>query len=149
MRHATRLVLVLAIGLVAAVPAFAHAMKTVVKVTESEIQVRVSFDGDDDLRGTVTVRLETAETKEVLGKAEPDKTGACSFPKPKPGKYRIVAEDDGFGHRSTRTFEVTDGAETTVSQDSSRPRGAMIAIGIGVIGVLTLAGYWIAGRKKG
>jgi hypothetical protein len=146
--HTARLVLVLFGVLVAAVPAFAHAMKTVVTVTETEIQVRVSFDGDDDLRGTVTVRLEEAETKAVLGKAEPDKTGLCSFPRPKPGQYRIVA-DDGFGHHSERPFDVTDGSETTVSQDADRPRGAMIAIGLGAIGVLTLVGYWFTSRKKG
>lgn len=146
--HTTRLVLVLFAGLVAAVPAFAHAMKTIVTVTETEIQVRVSFDGDDDLRGVVTVRLEDTETKSVLAKAESDKTGLCSFPRPKPGKYRIVA-DDGFGHHSERPLDVTDGTETTVSQDAERPRGAMIAIGLGVIGALTLVGYWFTSRKKG
>jgi hypothetical protein len=123
-------------------------MKMDWKLTPDVIEVRVSFDGDDDLRGKVTVRLEVADTKEKLGQVEPDKAGLCTFPRPKPGKYRFVAEDDGFGHRAERTFEVTDNTQTTASEESTRPRGMMIAIGLGVIGVLTLAGYWFAGRKK-
>jgi hypothetical protein len=122
-------------------------MRAGVTVTATEVRVRVSFDGEDDLRGKVTVKLLDAAGA-VVGQAEPDTQGGCSFPRPKPGAYRVVAEDDGFGHRAERAFEVKGGAEETVAAEPDRPRGLMVAVGLGVVAALTLVGYWAAGRKK-
>jgi hypothetical protein len=84
----------------------------------------------------------------VIGEAKPDKDGVCVFPRPASGRYRVVAADE-FGHRAERPFEVKGDTETTVSAPPDRSRGLMIAVGLGVIAVLTLAGYWWTGRKKG
>lgn len=145
MRPATRLVLVLLAGLGVPAAAFAHAMKVVVAVTADAVRVTVSYDSDDDHGGPVAVKL-LDDQKQVIGEAKPDKDGVCVFQRPAPGHYRVVAADE-FGHRATRDVEVK-GGETTVSAPPDRSRGLMIAIGLGVIAVLTLVGYWVAGRKK-
>jgi hypothetical protein len=125
---------------------FAHSIRASVTVTSDTVQVQVAFDGEDDLRGKVTVKLLDAEGA-VVGQAEPDRQGHCSFPRPQPGRYRIIAQDDGFGHRVERSFDVKQGEET-VSAEPNRSRGVMVMIGLGLIGALTLVAYWLAGRKK-
>lgn len=147
MRPAIRLVLVLLAAVGVSAPAFAHAMKAVVAVTADAVRVTVTYDSDDDHGGPVTVKL-LDDQKRVVGEAKPDKDGVCTFPRPAAGRYRVVAADE-FGHRATRDVEVKGDTETTVSAPPDRSRGLMIAVGLGVIAVLTLAGYWIAGRKKG
>jgi hypothetical protein len=147
----TRLVVLPVLAIVAAVatagPCLAHAMTVRVTVTADAVVAKVSFDGDDDLRGTVTVKL-LDDSGAVIGKAEPGKDGTCTFPRPKPGRYKVLAEDDGFGHRDERPFEVKDGQETTTAAPPDQSRGLTVAVGLGAIGVLTLLGYWLAGRKK-
>ncbi len=147
MRPATRLVLVLLAAGGVPAAAFAHAMKVVVAVTADAVRVTVSYDSDDDHGGPVTVKLLDGQ-KRVIGEAKPDKDGFCVFPRPAPGHYRVVAADE-FGHRAERPFEVKGGDETTMSAPPEQSRSLMVAVGLGVIAVLTLAGYWWAGRKKG
>lgn len=147
MRHTTRLVLVLLVGLGATAPLYAHAMKATVTVAATEIRVTVGYDSDDDHGGPVAVKLFDAE-KQVLGEGQPQPDGSWTFPRPRPGTYRVVASDE-FGHRAERVIEVTDSTETKVSAEPDRPRGLMVVIGIGIIGLLTMVGYWFASRKKG
>lgn len=147
MRPMLRLVVVLLLLLGAAPGAFAHAMRVAVTVTAAELRVKVTYDADEvHDGGAVTVQL-LDEQKQVVGETKPDKDGVCVFPRPKPGVYRVIGKDE-FGHRAEREVTVKEGTEETVAAPSEQPRGLMIAVGLGVIGAVTLAWYWLTGRKK-
>jgi hypothetical protein len=132
----------------AAAPVLAHAMRVSVTVSAADVRVKVTYDADEEHGGGgATVKLLDVQN-EAVGEGKPDKDGVCVFPRPKPGVYRVVAQDD-FGHRAERVVAVQEGTEETVSAPPEQSRGLMVAVGLGVIAVVTLAWYWLAGRKKG
>ena len=129
-------------------PAFAHTLRMTVTLTATDLAVKTSYSGDDHDSGPATVTL-SKPNKEVVasGKIGPD--GTWTTPKPAPGKYTVVAEDE-FGHRAEQNMEVgqeTEPKEWKANEPPVSP-GLGIAIGIGAIGLVTLAVYWLLSRKK-
>jgi hypothetical protein len=131
-----------------ATPVLAHAIRAVVSVTETQVVVTVSFDGDDDLRGDVFVRLED-EGRNELGKLKLSGSNVATFNRPATdGVYFVVAEDDGFGHRVEKRIVVKSGRVTEDAQPD-RSQGS-IKIVQGVVGILfaTVLAYLFL-RKSG
>ncbi len=131
-------------------PLLAHAMRASVSITENEVIVLVRFDGDDDLVGAVQVILEDTATKTKWAEGVADKSGECRFPRPAPGEYRIIAEDDGFGHRAERAFKVEENATYSEAAPvvSRADRTWQVVVGLSVIAALTLASYLWVGRTR-
>ena len=131
-----------------AAPVLAHAIRATVVVTETQVVVTVSFDGGDDLRGDVFVRLED-EGRNELGKLKISGTNVAAFPRPdSEGVYFVVAEDDGFGHRVEKRFVVKPGRVT----EDVQPDRSVNYFGIvqGLVGILfaTVLVYFLL-RKSG
>ena len=147
------LVVALSLALVGfgAAPASAHSMRMTVIVTSANITVKTSYDGDDHDGGAVTVTVMRPD-KSAIATGKIDKDGLWSMPAPPVGKYAVIAQDD-FGHRAKEEIEVRPASETAPTEyKANEPplgTGIGIAVGIGVIGVATLVGYWFASRKKG
>jgi hypothetical protein len=146
------LVVALSLALVgfSAAPASAHAMRMRVLVTATDITVKTTYDGDEHDGGDVTVTV-TRSDKSVIATGKIDKDGLWSIPAPPVGKYSVIAEDD-FGHRAKEEIEVRSPSDTIPTEyRANEPplgTGLGIAVGIGVIGIATLVGYWFASRKK-
>ena len=131
-----------------ATPVLAHAIRATVSVTEKQVVVKVSFDGDDDLRGDVFVRLEDELHKE-LGKLKLSNSNVATFDRPdNEGVYYIVAEDDGFGHRVEKRFLVKTGRTYNEVEPDRSVSYVKIAQGfIGIVLVSVLAYFLL--RKSG
>ncbi len=136
---------------VCAAPASAHSMRMTVIVTSANIAVKTSYDGDDHDGGDVTVTVMRPD-KSAIAAGKIDKDGLWSMPAPPVGKYTVIAQDD-FGHRAQQEIEIRDPdeAKPTEYKANEPPLGTGfgIAVGIGLIGLATLVGYWFASRKKG
>jgi len=114
-------------------------MHASVVVTETELRIVVKFD-DDETAGGATIELFRASEKQPFAKATADKTGTCVLPRPEPGQYRVVAEEE-MGHRATREFEVKANQET-IAERPEQSRTTAIAIGLGVIVLLGIISFW-------
>jgi hypothetical protein len=129
-------------------PAFAHTLRMTVTLTATDITVKTSYSGDDHDSGPATVSISKLNKEVVVtGKIGPD--GTWTTPKPAPGKYTVVAEDE-LGHRAENEIEVGQETEPKEWKANEPPlsSGLGVAIGIGVIGLVTLAAYWLLSHKK-
>ncbi len=129
-------------------PAFAHTLRMTVTLTATDITVKTSYSGDDHDSGPATVTI-SKPNKELFisGKISPN--GTWTTPRPAPGKYTVVAEDE-LGHRAEHEIEVGPEPEPKEWKANEPPlsSGLGIAIGIGAIGLIMLAAYWLLSRKK-
>ncbi len=129
-------------------PAAAHTLRMTVTATVTDLTVKTSYSGDDHDSGPATVTISKPNREVVAsGKIGPD--GTWITPKPAPGKYIVVAEDE-FGHRAEKEIEVGQETEPKEWKANEPPvsSGLGIAIGIAAIGLVTLAAYWLLSRKK-
>ena len=127
--------------LLGATPVLAHAIRAVVSVTETQVVVTVSFDGDDDIRGDVFVRLEDEQRKE-LGKLKLSNTNVATFPRPESeGVYYVVAEDDGFGHRAEKRINIQNNRTLEEAPPSQISKSISIGAGLLIILLLSLLFY--------
>jgi len=131
-------------------PAFAHAIRMKVEITDSHIQATVRYDGSNEDGSDVEFQLIRREPLQEIAKFKPGVEAVATFPRPEPGLYRMVAQDD-FGHRVVVDFEIEDTVAGN-GYDQDRVRGPSrelaTAAGLGLIAFLSLAGWWITGRKK-
>jgi hypothetical protein len=115
----------------------AHAIRAVVSITDTQIVVTVSFDGDDDLRGDVFVRLED-EQRHQIGKLKLSGNNLATFPRPEnEGVYFVVAEDDGFGHRAEKRINIR--SNRTLEEEPSSQTSKYINMGAGLLIILFLS----------
>jgi len=125
-------------------------MKMTVIVTAADITVKTSYSGDDHDGGDVTVKV-SKPGKHAIASGKIGKDGLWSMPAPPVGKYTVIAEDD-FGHRAEQEIEVRppDESKPTEYKANEPPLGTGLgmALGIGLIGIATLVGYWFVSRKK-
>jgi hypothetical protein len=124
----------------------AHAIRASVAVTESQIVVVVSFDGEDDLRGDVFVWLED-EHRSKLDKVKLSGTNTATFPRPADGTYLVVAEDDGFGHRVEKRITIVGQQQSEPPQPVDTPIASII---IGWVAILVMFAclYHVLGRFR-
>ena len=105
----------------------------------------MSFDGDDDLRGDVFVRLEDEQHKE-LGKLKISGTNVATFPRPETeGVYFVIAEDDGFGHRVQKQVYIKNQQNLDVPEKATSPTMNTFIGLISVLVFFTLL-YIVRGR---
>jgi len=129
-----RLSLCAVVVMLGVAPVLAHAIRATVSVTETQVVVKVSFDGDDDIRGDVFVRLEDEQHKE-LGKLKLSGSNVATFDRPTAeGVYFVVAEDDGFGHRVEKRLTVV--AQRTYQEVVPEPSVNIIKVAQGLAGIL-------------
>jgi hypothetical protein len=136
------------VSLLMSSPAFAHAIRMKVEVTATEVRAEVRYDKAKEDGGPVTVTLQRIEPKEEIAKEKLGVDGSSTFPRPQPGVYRMIAQDD-FGHRVEVDFEVLPGNEISSHGSKTLANSEWLTLaGLGIIGVLVLGGWWFAGRKK-
>jgi hypothetical protein len=127
-------------------PAFAHAIRMKVEVTDSEIRATVRYDGADDDGGPVEFALSRREPLQEVSRSKPGPETTATFPRPEPGPYRMVAQDD-FGHRVVVDFEVPPRGVPASAASPERSLGPILA-GLAIIAVAAAAWWRLAGRKK-
>jgi hypothetical protein len=143
-----RLLLSFVFLLIVMTPASAHAIRAGVSVTETQVVVLVSFDGEDDLRGDVFVRLEDEQHRE-LGKVKINLHNIAAFPRPADGVYFVVAEDDGFGHRTEKRFVIQSGELVQTPPPDNTVNTINIVRGVaGILFVSVLAYMLLRKRDK-
>ncbi len=125
--------------------AFAHRMMLEAKV-DGEVKIVVGYEDETPAEGA-TVRLRNAANV-VVAEATTDETGTCTFARPSPGKYLLIAEDD-TGHRATLELDLPGRAEDVVETATApRNRWAMGAVGVGVILLGSFVGRRFLARKS-
>lgn len=125
--------------------AFAHRMVIEAKVN-GDVKVVVGYE-DETPSEQATVKIQNA-AKVVVAEASTDEKGVCTFVRPKPGKYILIAEDD-TGHRATLELDIPGRPEEVVETATPpRNRWAMGAIGVGVILLGSFVGRRFLSRKS-
>ncbi len=129
-------------------PAFAHAIRVKVEVTPTEVRATVRYDGAEEDGGQVEVKLSSLEPSAEIDSQKLGPDGSTAFPRPEPGKYRIVAADD-FGHRVVVDFEVPLLGQTASAGSYGDGTGGLLTLGgIGIIaGIAFVAWRFTRGKK--
>jgi uncharacterized GH25 family protein len=125
--------------------AFAHRMMIEAKV-EAEVKVVVGYE-DETPSEQASVKIQNA-AKVTIAEATTDEKGVCTFARPKPGKYLLIAEDD-TGHRATLELDIPGSPEEVVEVATpTQNRWAMGALGVGVIMLGSFVGRRLLSRKS-
>jgi hypothetical protein len=87
-------------------PAWAHALGAQWSMKGDKVVVEAFYSGYGTPAQAALVRVfRDTDLASPLLETRTDATGACSFPCPEPGKYRIVV-DAGAGHRKELAMEI-------------------------------------------
>lgn len=126
--------------------ALAHAMRVAVEVTADAVRVEVKYDGADHGGEGPTVTLFRLPGKDVVGNLPADKSGVAVFPKPAPGQYLVLVEDEF--HDARKEIVVPEAEVQVTYADEPANRWLMIAVGVAVIAGLTGGGWYFARRNR-
>jgi hypothetical protein len=127
----------------------AHAHKMIVVPTVAEaLRVKVGYEDKTPAEGaTVTLKDEAGD---VVVEGITDDTGVCVLPRPKPGRYTVIA-NDGAGHRTQVPFDIPDEKSVVGSGDTTASllsrRWVRAVIGVTVIGAVSLIIWWVRRRR--
>jgi hypothetical protein len=129
-----------------ATPAFAHAIRMKVEITDSQVQATVRYDGADEDGGPVEVQLSRRDPPQEIAKVKPGPEAVATFPRPEPGLYRMIAQDE-FCHRVVVDFEVPPLGQNATVSSQTHSQWLTVA-GVAIVAVVAFVWWRISGRKK-
>lgn len=121
--------------------AAAHGLVISWENTATKLIIKVKFDSDDPA-DDCEVRITTEDGRE-FATLKTDREGLAVFQRPLTGHYTITA-DAGSGHLAKKSLAFTD---RPVAEERIEPRWPRVAMGIGIIAILTI-GWQLLARKK-
>ncbi len=139
----------LALLLLAAGTALAHALHARWEVAGDQLVVHAFFDGGDRA-GDAKVRLQTEDGAEFR-QGRTDAKGMWSTPKPPDGVYRLIVDAED-GHLCKYTLRLGQTGEADTSQGGDDPTDAerfpwlQLLIGVAAIAGFAFA-FWFARRR--
>lgn len=140
------MLMVITLVLLAPATARSHGIGVEAKIQGDRVLVEAYFD-DSSPAADAPVRVFSA-TGQVTAEGKTDAQGRWTFPAPPTGKYRITV-DAGDGHLAKATITIPESAQSaaavvisdglTREQATGTRRYLMIGMGLGIIGLATLA----------
>lgn len=149
-----RLALLCLLSIAPAAPA--HGLGAQCKLRGGRVELEAYYD-DDTPAARARVRILDVEGQ-VAVEGFTDAEGKWSFPRPQPGRYRVVV-DAGAGHRTEQNMTIPNqgdvglgAASTPISEGPSREqftRFPLVNVLIGLIAILAFGlAAWIGLRQK-
>jgi hypothetical protein len=141
-------ILGLCIGIMAITQAHArlHAVAMQVKLTGATVTVEGFYDDDAP---TVDALVSVTDAQgATIHEGKTDTSGVWTFPTPAPGTYKIRL-NAGDGHVATKTLTITalPSPEPTDRQAFTRFPWERLAVGLGVIALVTVGWWWRRRRR--
>ena len=123
----------------------AHGLHATVTVTDTDVKLEAFYD--EELPADVADVTVTDADGNVVQTGKTDDRGLWSFPKPKPGTYKLVVSQ--IGHVARRSFEVTGPAEPdTPAVYGGRPLNKWVGLSAGLLILLVISGVtWLRRRR--
>jgi len=123
--------------------AFAHKMLVVARVAET-VRVEVRYEDESPAEeAKVTIKDEAGT---VVAEGITDAKGVCVLPRPKPGTYKLIANDGG-GHRRQEQLVIPDEVAPVEARTALGNRRLMTILGVAIIGIGTWAVWWLRRRS--